>query len=350
MAGHPDQNSVNPLLSPITRDVKALSYYCNGIADGNRFVLAEAITLIESNNRHKQELASQISSFCFPISSSKKTLRLAITGPPGAGKSTFIESFGLYLIAKGHHLAVLAIDPSSRKTGGSILGDKSRMEKLASNANAFIRPSSAGELLGGVAYGTKESIPLCEAAGYDMVLVETVGVGQSEYLASEICDITILLIQPGSGDDMQGMKKGIVEVADIFIVTKADGQQLEIAQKSKKFFQEALHLTTKRSDNKIPPVLTTSSLEKTGFDEIYNAIVDYRLYLEHNNLIAINRIHQDEKWFNYVLKEKSLLYILENNQLKKQYENIRSLLLKGNLSSHAAVIQMEDSILTFLSH
>lgn len=246
--------------------------YVAGVRARNRAVLARAITLVESTRPDHQALARQVLERLLPDTGN--ALRLGITGAPGVGKSTFLEALGTHLTAQGHRVAVLAIDPTSERTRGSILGDKTRMERLSVDPNAFIRPSASGGALGGVARATRESILLCEAAGYDVVFVETVGVGQSEVAVHAMVDFFLLLVQPGAGDELQGIKRGIVEMADALVVTKADGTHLQPARQAAAAYRSALRLFPLSAAGARPPVLLCSALTGEGIQEVFAAITE----------------------------------------------------------------------------
>ena len=245
------------------RKVKAL----DALRSGDRRALARAITLVESTKTADREKAESLLSDLLPHAG--KAMRLGISGAPGAGKSTFIEAFGTYLTGQGHKVAVLAVDPSSRRSGGSILGDKTRMEKLARDPNAFIRPSPAGTTLGGVARRTREALLLAEAAGFDVVIVETVGVGQSETAVSEMVDLFVLLLSPGGGDDLQGIKRGVMELADLVVVTKADGDLKAAASRAASDYHAALHLMRPKYPSLPPGVLQVSAVENAGIEQAW---------------------------------------------------------------------------------
>ena len=247
--------------------------FVKGVLSGNRTILSQAITMVESALPEHYDTAQKIIEKCLPFSS--RSVRIGITGAPGAGKSTFIESFGLHLADSGKKIAVLAIDPSSINTKGSILGDKTRMERLSVNKNAFIRPSPSAGTLGGVARKTRESIILCEAAGFDTILVETVGVGQSEIAARSMVDFFLLLMLAGAGDEIQGIKRGIIEMADTIVITKADGKNKIAAENARITFQNALNLFPATHSGWKPLVLTCSAYENLGIREIWNLITDY---------------------------------------------------------------------------
>ena len=254
----------------------SVNEFVEGILAGNRTILSRAITMIESALPDHYETAQSIIEKCLPYSA--RSVRIGITGVPGAGKSTFIESFGLHLADSGKKLAVLAIDPSSRNTRGSILGDKTRMERLSIHHNAFIRPSPSAGTLGGVARKTRESIIICEAAGFDTILVETVGVGQSETAARSMVDFFLLLMLAGAGDDIQGIKRGIIEMADAIAITKADGSNKLSAEGARITFQNALNLFPATPSGWKPLVLTCSALQDTGIWEVWKIIEDYVSY------------------------------------------------------------------------
>lgn len=275
--GIPDPPSINPDVLKKSgrkkRKIYSSGEFVTGILSGNRTILSQAITLVESSLPGHEKTAQDIIEKCLPFSG--KSVRIGITGVPGAGKSTFIESFGLHITAGGHKLAVLAIDPSSEQTKGSILGDKTRMEKLSIHPNAFIRPSPATGTLGGVARKTRETIILCEAAGFDTILVETVGVGQSETAVRTMVDFFLLLMLAGAGDELQGIKRGIMEMADLIAITKADGENKLIADNAKALYQNALRLFPKKSSGWVPQVRACSARADTGVKELWNIIMEY---------------------------------------------------------------------------
>lgn len=276
-------------------------YYIQGVLDGNRLILARTITLIESTLATHQEIAKQVINALLPYTG--KAIRLGITGVPGAGKSTFIESFGTMLTKLGYHVAVLAIDPSSTRSGGSILGDKTRMEKLAVNDMAFIRPSPSGGSLGGVARKTRETMLLCEAAGFDVLIVETVGVGQSETTVASIVDFFLVLMIAGAGDELQGIKKGVLEVADAIVVNKADGENIHRAQLAKHHYATALHLVTPSSPHWLPPVLTCSALQQTGLMEIWEMVGRHKEIMLASGELEKKRQDQTLSWMYYLVNE-----------------------------------------------
>ncbi len=270
--------------------MKDLNYFLEGFKKKDRTVLARAITLVESHNPDHQKLAQELLKSLLPLTGNSK--RIGISGTPGVGKSTFIEAFGKILTTGKNKVAVLAVDPTSQVSGGSILGDKTRMNELAIDPLAYIRPSPSGETLGGVAKRTRESLLLCEAFGFDYVLVETVGVGQSETQVAQMVDIFVMLLQPGSGDDLQGIKRGILEMVDMVVVTKDDGDNRLMIEKAKHDYENALHIL--RHEGWIPPVLTCSALTKNGLPEVISTI---EKYFSHENVrIAVKRDKQGLDW------------------------------------------------------
>lgn len=279
------------------RNQLSLDQFLNGFKKKDRAILARAITLVESRNPDHQKLAQELLKALLPLTG--KAQRIGISGTPGVGKSTFIEAFGKLLTSAGESVAVLAVDPTSQVSGGSILGDKTRMNELAIDPLAFIRPSPSGETLGGVARRTRESILLCEAFGFSKVLVETVGVGQSETTVAQMVDIFVMLLQPGSGDDLQGIKRGILEVVDLVIVTKDDGPNEAQISKAKHDYERALQIL--RHDGWIPPVLTCSSLTKKGFSEIQKILTNF--FSSQASAISAKREKQGLDWMWQLIHE-----------------------------------------------
>lgn len=274
----------------------------NEILRGNISALAKGITLVESTLPSDQKKAQQLLKKCGK--KDRTTLRIGITGSPGVGKSTFIETFGELLTKKGKKVAVLAIDPSSEKTKGSILGDKSRMNKLSSNKNAFIRPSPSSGILGGVTNKTRDSILLCEAAGFDTILIETVGVGQSETTVSNLVDVFLLLMLAGSGDELQGIKRGIMEVADAIAITKADGDNIQKAKKAALEYKNAIHLFPPMESGWIPQVTTCSAVENIGISQILENIEKFNRLVISNGWKEKNRIKQSKFWLHLFIREE----------------------------------------------
>jgi LAO/AO transport system kinase len=273
------------------------SEYVRGILSGDRLLLARAITLVESTLPAHRALAQEVMRQVLPHTG--RSARIGITGVPGVGKSTFIEAFGAHLLQGGpeRRLAVLTIDPTSRISGGSILGDKTRMDALARHSRAFIRPSPAGLSLGGVAARTREAMLLCEAAGFDWIVVETVGVGQSETAVHDMCDLFMLLLLPGAGDELQGIKRGIVEMADLVAVNKADGPNAEPARLAAQHYRSALHFFPKKENDWAPEVLTCSALDRTGLEEVWSVVQRYLALARSNGSFDERRARQRRQWF-----------------------------------------------------
>ena len=292
---------------------------CKSLVNKDLTSLSKAITLIESNNKNDRLLANKILSE-LQNKNEKNTLRIGVTGVPGAGKSTFIENFGSNLTDLGKKVAVLTIDPSSTISKGSILGDKTRMEKLSQNKNVFIRPTAASNFQGGVAKNTRESIFLCESAGYDVIIVETVGVGQNEISVSEMVDFFLLLKIAGSGDELQGIKRGIIEMSDLIAINKCDGENIENSEKSKNEFQLALKLFPKKNSEWIPKVLTCSSVNGKGLEEIWKNIKSYQELTKKNNYFFENRINQNKFWLRQMINESIQRNFYENSTVKKELQ------------------------------
>ncbi len=271
------------------------------ILAGQRRALARAITLIESSRPDDRAKAEALLDQLLPHAG--KAIRLGISGAPGVGKSSFIEAFGLHVIGQGHRLAVLAVDPTSPRSGGSILGDKTRMEELAKDERAFIRPSPSRGSLGGVARRTREAMLVCEAAGFDVILIETVGVGQSEIAVADMVDMFLLLLAPGGGDELQGIKRGIVEIADAILVTKSDGDLAKAATRIAAEYRAALHLLRPAVAGWTVPVLACSALENRGIDAVWAAALRYRALIEGSGALAARRAAQAEAWLWSELRE-----------------------------------------------
>ncbi len=275
--------------------------WAEAVRRGDRRALARAITHLESTRADQAARGQALLESLVPYTGAAE--RVGITGPPGVGKSTFIEALGVQLIEQGHRVAVLAVDPSSPVTGGSILGDKTRMERLALHEAAFIRPSPSGGSLGGVAHRTRETMLLCEAAGFDVVLVETVGIGQSEVSVASMVDFFLVLVQPGAGDELQGIKKGVLELADALLVTKADGDQAAAAERARGAHLQALGLLRAQSPHWKPPVLTASAVSGTGIGEVWQAVVGHREALEASGERQARRREQARAWMWSLLEE-----------------------------------------------
>jgi len=317
--------------------------YVEGVLSQDRLLLARTITLIESTLPAHQELAKNIVNQLLPYTG--KGVRLGITGVPGAGKSTYIESFGTMLTEMGHRIAVLAIDPSSSRSGGSILGDKTRMEKLAVNDRAFIRPSPSSGTLGGVGRKTRETMLVCEAAGYDVVIIETVGVGQSETTVASMVDFFLVLMIAGAGDELQGIKKGVLEVADAIVINKADGDNIIRAKMAQKEYQAALHMLMPASANWNPPVLTCSSTEHKGIDKIWETILDHKNRLTEAGEMAEKRKGQALDWMSFLLDEGLRQWFYTNPHVIKILPKLQQDTADGLISPAAAA----DSLLAHLN-
>ncbi|MFH2044863.1 MAG: methylmalonyl Co-A mutase-associated GTPase MeaB [Pseudomonadota bacterium] len=295
-------------------------YYVNGVIEGNRRILAKTITLIESSHPSHYDLAGTIVDLLLPYTG--KAVRLGVTGVPGVGKSMFIESFGMTLVNKGHKLAVLAVDPSSKRSGGSIMADKLRMEKLSIEPNAFIRPSPSGDTLGGVARKTRETMLVFEAAGFDVIIVETVGVGQSETEVSSMVDFFLVLMLAGAGDEYQGIKKGVLEIADAVAITKADGDNVQKAKKARSEYESALHIIAPPSQTWSPPVVICSSMEMKGLNEIWDIVIDHRNKMTKSGELEKNRKKQMVNWMWALVKEGLKERFFGNPDVKKSLPKI----------------------------
>lgn len=304
----------------------------NGVLQGDLQSLSTSITLLESTNPLKRQRGQEILDKLMPHTGNAK--RIGITGVPGVGKSTFIESFGKHLINEGNKIAVLAVDPSSQVSGGSILGDKTRMEELSTSKYAFIRPSPAGTTLGGVAARTRESILLCEAAGFDIILVETVGVGQSETSVHSMVDFFLLLMLAGAGDDLQGIKRGIMEMADMIVINKADGDNVPLAKQARINYKNALHLFPPRPDNWIPNVELASGLNNEGTDDIWKEIE--RFYKDTSTYIEDTRKEQNTFWFKEAVNDLILHEMMNNDHLKSKLLELELEVKDGKISAFGA--------------
>jgi LAO/AO transport system kinase len=306
----------------------------DGLINGNITSLSKSITLLESTRKDDILSASELIKSC--ISHSGKSIRIGITGVPGAGKSTFIEAFGQELLKKGKKLAVLAIDPSSELSGGSILGDKTRMETLSQLENVYIRPSPAGKTLGGVAKKTRETILLCETAGFDIILIETVGVGQSETIVHSMVDFFLLLMLSGAGDELQGIKRGIMEMADAIVITKADGDNVNKAKLASREYQNALHLFPPNPNKWIPKSLVCSSVTGENIEKISEIIYSHNNLTKINGWFEKNRQIQDKFWFNETLKELIVNQYYSNELFGKEIEIVEEKICNGELTSFQA--------------
>ena len=332
---------INPYIKNFFKKKPALlsvEEYMAGITSGNTTILSQAITLVESNLPAHREVAQKIIAACqeHTVKSGTKTMRIGITGVPGAGKSTFIEAFGSFITSKGHKLAVLAIDPSSEKSKGSILGDKTRMETLCNDPNAFIRPSPSAGSLGGVARKTRETVILCEAAGYDVIFIETVGVGQSETAVHSMSDFFLLLMLSGAGDDLQGIKRGIMEMSDMIAITKADGNNVEKASMARALYANALHLFPPTESTWVPTALTSSSVTKEGLPEILEKIEEYFALVKGNGYYERKRREQARYWMYESINESLKNSFYENPTIEKLMTDYEAAVLEGKLESFIA--------------
>lgn len=308
--------------------------YINGLLAGDRIMLSKAITLVESSLPKHRAAAQKIIEGCLPHSG--RSIRIGITGVPGAGKSTFIESFGTYLTGIGKKVAVLAIDPSSQRTKGSILGDKTRMEELANDNNAFIRPSPSAGSLGGVAQKTRESMMLCEAAGFDIIIVETVGVGQSETAVHSMVDFFLLLMIAGAGDELQGIKRGIMEMADALLINKADGDNLVRAQQAQAEYQSALHIFPKPESGWGPKVGIMSALNKTGIEDAWNMVLDYVNTTTQSGYFGFRRRSQNQSILTETIKDNLLSGFFDNKTIKEELSFYESQIEAGKMNPYTA--------------
>lgn len=326
-------------LAATAPDIAALA---RGVRGGDRAMLARAITLIESKRADHQKKAHQLVQELLPQTG--QAIRVGITGAPGVGKSLTIDTLGSHLTDKGHKVAVLAVDPSSTRTGGSILGDKTRMARLAADDNAFVRPSPSSGTLGGVAAKTRETMLLCEAAGFDVVLVETVGIGQSETAVADMTDFFLALMLPGAGDELQGIKKGLVELADMIAVNKADGDNVKRATTAAAEYRAALHILNPRSPNWTPPVVTYSALAGTGIAELWDQVLAHRKRLTASGELAARRREQQVKWLWSMLEERLFAKLRSDQGLRARLPRIEAAVAEGRLSAVLAVEEIAAAL------
>ncbi|MCM1317412.1 MAG: methylmalonyl Co-A mutase-associated GTPase MeaB [Bacteroides sp.] len=333
--------SVNPYMRRAKRKpLPSASELVEGIIKGDTTQLARAVTLVESLVPAHQAIAQEVIEKCLPHSG--RSRRIGITGVPGAGKSTSIDSFGMHVIGQGHRLAVLAIDPSSERTKGSILGDKTRMEKLSVQDAAFIRPSPSAGSLGGVARKTRETIVLCEAAGYDTIFVETVGVGQSETAVHSMVDFFLLIQLAGTGDELQGIKRGIMEMADGIVINKADGDNIQRAQLAQAQFRSALHLFPTPPSGWTPKVLTYSGYYELGIAEVWQMIDEYFDFVRKNGYFETRRRQQSRYWMFETIDEQLRRHFYDNPDIARMLEEKERLVLSNRLSSFIAARDILD--------
>jgi LAO/AO transport system kinase len=332
----PGINAINVKKSPVfkRKEIKT-EEMVQGVLNSDTVLLSKAITLIESNNIKHNEKTQELIKAILPYSG--KSVRIGITGPPGAGKSTFIESLGLYLCKNGLKVAVLAIDPSSTVSKGSILGDKTRMELLSREENSFIRPSPSGGTLGGVAKKTRETILVCEAAGYDVILIETIGVGQSEITVRSMVDFFLLLLLPGSGDELQGIKKGVVELADLIVVNKADGNYKERANLTKASYNAALRILTPATIGWQPKAMICSALNHEGIDEIWSVINEFLIFINETEIFQKRRNEQMINWVNSMLEEEIFYRFFNNPEVAELKLQLESKVLTSEITPTQAV-------------
>lgn len=334
-AGVEQMPSVNPYFRPKKRAPRlSAEAYTAGILRGDITILSQAVTLVESNLPADQEIAQKVIEACLPYSGN--AIRVGITGVPGAGKSTFIEALGTKLCKDGKHLAVLAIDPSSERSRGSILGDKTRMQELSTLNNAFIRPSPSAGSLGGVARKTRETIVLCEAAGFDTILLETVGVGQSETAAHSMVDFFLLLQVTGTGDELQGIKRGIMEMADGIAINKCDGQNVEKANVARTQFKNALALFPTPESGWHPYAVTCSAVEGNGVDDVWKMVEDYIVYTKRNGWFRENRTRQAKYWLVETINQNLLDSFYHNPVMQERMEEAEQQVLHNEVSSFIA--------------
>ena len=339
-AGIVQPPAVNPYLKRRRRPQLSVNDYVEGILAGNTTVLGQAVTLVESLNPDHQKVAQEVIAKCLPHAGRSK--RIGITGVPGAGKSTSIDVFGMHVLERGGKLAVLAIDPSSERTGGSILGDKTRMEKLAVHPRAFIRPSPSTGSLGGVARKTRETIVLCEAAGYDTVFVETVGVGQSETAVHSMVDFFLLIQLAGTGDELQGIKRGIMEMADGIVINKADGDNVERANLAAAQFRNALHLFPLPPSGWSPKVVTYSGYYELNIEAVWQMIDEYFAHVEANGYFTKKRRNQEQYWMRETIDEQLKAHFYNNAEVRRLLADKQRAVLASRQSSFTAAADVLD--------
>jgi LAO/AO transport system kinase len=332
-------DSVRNFLSKRRRILPAENYV-EGILKGDITLLSKAVTLVESSKHEHQQTAQKIIEMCLPHSG--ESIRIGITGVPGVGKSTFIEALGKHITNQGHKLAVLAIDPSSERTRGSILGDKTRMEELSADPKAYIRPSPSAGSLGGVARKTRETIVLCEAAGFNHIFIETVGVGQSETAVHSMSDFFLLLMLAGAGDELQGIKRGIMEMADLIAINKADGSNLEKAEMAKQQYRNALHLFPKKDSGWEPPVLSCSAINKTGVSEIWKKIGEYVSETKRNGWFDGKRNEQAAFWMYETINDHLKNRFYSHIEVKHKLKILENEVLENRISPFSAASKLLD--------
>jgi len=323
------------------KKILSVDEYVNGVVNFDRNILARTITLIESNKPDHQELAQQVLTKLLPYSGN--SLRIGVTGVPGAGKSTLIESFGMYLIGLGHKVAVLTVDPSSSITKGSILGDKTRMENLSKQVNCFIRPSPSGGTLGGVARKSRETITVCEAAGFDIILIETVGVGQSEVTVRSMVDFFLLILIAGGGDELQGIKRGIMELVDTLLINKADGDNEKKAIISKSDYENALQYLKPATKGWRPKVFTTSAITGKGIPELWNTIQEFEKVTKESGVFEKRRKSQQMEWIHKMVENWLIDEFYSNEKVKKMLKTIEEEISRGTITPTLAAEKLLKS-------
>ncbi len=338
--GVEDQPIVNPYFVHRKKRRLTTDEYVAGILRGDITTLSQAITLVESTNPEHYAQAQEIIERCLPHAG--KSIRIGITGVPGAGKSTFIEAVGNMVTSLHHKLAVLAIDPSSERSGGSILGDKTRMESICHNPSVFIRPSPSAGSLGGVARKTRETVVLCEAAGFDVIFIETVGVGQSETVVHSMVDLFMLLQISGAGDELQGIKRGIMEMADLMVITKAEGENIHKAELARTQFQSALRLFPEPESGWRPQVFTCSSVAQTGLEEVWKGVEDYLEHIQQNGYFQHNRNRQNKYWMYETINEALRNSFYHSPQIETRIAEYEQRVLNDKISSFIAAKELLD--------
>ena len=329
-AGHP----------PASRAAPSVDDYVDGVLAANRAMLARAITLTESRKAEHQKMAEALLLRLLPHCG--KAHRVGITGVPGVGKSTFIDALGTKLTTRGHRVAVLAVDPTSSRTGGSILGDKTRMDRLSRDQRAFIRPSPTAGTLGGVTRRTRETMHICEAAGFDIILVETVGVGQSEVAVSEMVDFFLFLAIPGAGDELQGIKRGILELADMIAVNKADGDNKSRALRAASEYANVMHLMTPPSASWVPPVVTCSALKDSGLDALWDKVTEHRAKLTASGALAAKRRGQMLRWMWTMVEDRLVSALRDDRAVASAIKKLEAEVLQGRLTPSIAADRILD--------
>lgn len=343
VGGHDGIKTLTPDGSIPRRDIDVDAYVA-GVISGDRAMLARAITLVESNAAHHFEAAQNLLQKLLPHTG--KSIRVGITGVPGAGKSTFIDIFGSYLTKQGHQVAVLAIDPSSSVTRGSILGDKTRMENLSHDEKAFVRPSPTGGMLGGVARKTRESMLVCEAAGYDVILVETVGTGQSEITVRSMVDFFLLILITGAGDELQGIKKGVIEIADALLINKADGDNKIPAQAARAEYNRVLHFLTSATDGWTTTAYTASSLTGEGVENIWHVIQKFEKATKESGIFSQRRQAQMREWLHTVVETQLYDFFFNHPMIRASLPDVEKAVMAGHLPATAAAQQLLNLILS----